>query len=135
MRRTALPLLLLVAVSCAGCAGGREASARAAAEAFSTALAGSDTATACSLLAPATRQQVESDAKAPCDQAVAQELQQGDLQPGGAARSATAYDGEAQVREAADTVFLSRFGSAWRVVAAGCEAQPGQPYECEVQGQ
>ena len=135
MRRTALPLALLTAGLCAGCGSAREASARSAAEAFSTALAGTDTAAACRLLAPTTRQQLESNAKTPCDQAVAQALQQGDLQPGGAARATAAYGGQAQVREAADTVFLSRFGNAWRVVAAGCQAQPGQPYECEVQGQ
>jgi hypothetical protein len=39
-----------------------------------------------------------------------------------------------QVRFAQDTIFLARFQSGWKVMAAGCSPVPGHPYDCRLQG-
>lgn len=40
----------------------------------------------------------------------------------------------AQVRYPEDTVFLARFRSGWRVMAAACSPQAHDPYDCRIKG-
>jgi hypothetical protein len=83
----------------------------------------------CDLLAPATREALESDESAPCPDVI------GDLQFGaGAVRSVKIWGGNAQVRLADDTLFLTETSTGWRVAAAACEPRGEAPYDCEVEG-
>ena len=50
-----------------------------------------------------------------------------------------ALDVDGYVRSArvvldADVSFLSVFGGSWKVTAAGCERQPGNAYDCTIEG-
>jgi hypothetical protein len=45
-----------------------------------------------------------------------------------------AYGSNAQVQMDQDTVFLTRSGDTWKVIAAGCTPQGERPYDCEVEG-
>ena len=86
-----------------------------------------DAARRCALLLPKARAQLEEQAQAPCDEALA------DLPlEGGAVERVEVWGGDAQVRLGGDTVFLSRTSSGWRVAAAVCTPQPEGPYDCEV---
>jgi len=83
----------------------------------------------CDLLAPATREALESEASAPCLDVI------GELPlDGGAVRSVEVWGGNAQVRLGGDTVFLTETSTGWRVVAAACEPRGEAPYECQVEG-
>jgi hypothetical protein len=83
----------------------------------------------CDLLAPATRATVESDASAPCADAIA------DVQlPGGQVSKVEVWGGDAQVRLGGDTVFLTQTDAGWKVTAAGCQSRGEAPYDCEVDG-
>jgi hypothetical protein len=83
----------------------------------------------CDLLAPATLAAFEKDQTAPCTDAVAQLSVDG-----GEVRSVEVWGGDAQVRMAGDTVFLTETSAGWRVTAAGCTSQGDAPYDCEVEG-
>ena len=83
----------------------------------------------CDLLAPATRATLESDASAPCADAIA------DVQlPGGQVSKVEVWGGDAQVRLGGDTVFLTQTDAGWKVTAAGCQSHGEAPYDCEVDG-
>lgn len=84
---------------------------------------------ACALLAPATREALERDARAACGTALLDE----DLPVGGEPEPQV-FGTAAQVRTAADTIFLGLFDDGWRVTAAGCAAAGDKPYECAVEG-
>ncbi|UIX32384.1 hypothetical protein [Streptomyces sp. GQFP] len=85
----------------------------------------------CAVLAPATVEELEQSAGGPCATAVGEES----LRPGGAVRRTDVYGDQARAVLASDTLFLSRFASGWKVVAAGCEPRPqGQPYRCRIKG-
>jgi hypothetical protein len=83
----------------------------------------------CALLAPATLAALESDASAPCAQAITA-VPLG----GGTVRTVEVWGDGAQVRLTTDTVFLAETPAGWRVTAAGCEPRGEQPYDCEVEG-
>jgi hypothetical protein len=83
----------------------------------------------CDLLAPATRQALESDVSAPCSDA----LPQVPL-AGGTVTSVQVWGGGAQVRLSGDTVFLTETDTGWRVTAAACEPRGDAPYDCQVEG-
>jgi hypothetical protein len=83
----------------------------------------------CDLLAPATLTTFESDASAPCADAIADVPLQG-----GKVGSAQIWGGDAQVRLGGDTVFLAETDTGWKVTAAGCESRGEAPYECELEG-
>jgi hypothetical protein len=119
---------LLVLTGCGG--SGRAESARASAEAFEQALSRGDGAAACDLLAPDTAQEVAESAGSSCASGILDE----DLPDAAAVRASAVWGRSAQVRLAGDTLFLSRFDDGWKVLAAGCEPQPGQPHDCAVQG-
>ncbi len=81
----------------------------------------------CDLLVPATRAAFEQSEGAPCVEAIA------DLPlEGGSVESVEIWGGDAQVKLAGDTVFLTETSSGWRVTSAACRPQGEAPYECEV---
>jgi hypothetical protein len=116
-------------VLAAGC-GSQQPASTSVATRFAEALDESDTATACGYLAPETRSDLESSAGKPCPAALSDE----DLPSAGPVEDSDAFGTMAEVRFAEDTMFLARFGSGWKVMAAGCSPQPGQPYDCVLQG-
>ncbi|WP_235735508.1 hypothetical protein [Nocardioides alcanivorans] len=122
--------LLAGALLVGGCGTGHEDDVRHRAGAFETAVAASDWERACDQLAPGTRDELAQDAGGSCAKALADEQ----LDPPGRPGSVQVFGGTAQVRYAADTLFLSRFADGWRVVAAGCTAQRPRPYDCRVEG-
>ena len=130
-------VLSAVAVSCllcvTACAQPTDSDvdiAQATATAFYAALARGDGAAACQALAPQTRAEVEKSAKSSCDTAISA----AGLPAAGTIRSADTFGQGARVVLANDVVFLSRFGSDWKITAAGCKPQPGKPYDCDLEG-
>ena len=118
---------LVAAGLLAGCASLEEADAGQVALEFED--AGAEPARRCALLAPTTRETLESDESAPCTDAITQLPL-----PGGVVRSVEVWGGQAQVRLSGDTVFLTETDAGWRVTAAGCEPRGEAPYDCEVEG-
>ena len=85
--------------------------------------------TRCDLLAPATRATLEADEGSSCPD-VLPELPLGT----GAVGSVQVWGEEAQARLADDTLFLTRTGEGWRVLAGACRPQgPDQPYRCDLE--
>ncbi|MGY1638769.1 hypothetical protein ACI78V_19145 [Geodermatophilus sp. SYSU D00742] len=116
-----------VAVALSGCASLETRDVGAVAAGFEDPTG--DPAQRCSLLAPAALAALESEASAPCEDALA------DVPlPGGAVESVEVWGGNAQVRLSGDTVFLAETGTGWKVVAAGCRPRAEAPYDCEVEG-
>jgi hypothetical protein len=98
---------------------------------FARAVAEDDGATACALLAPKTREEVEQSTSHPCAEGILEE----DVPESTAARGTDAYGRQARVVLDKDVVFLARFSLGWRVVAAACEDQgQDRPYDCDVSG-
>ncbi|MBB5076152.1 hypothetical protein [Nonomuraea endophytica] len=122
-------LLLLVALVITACSSQRDGEVAQAADGFYAALASGDGARACALLSPRAEEGLEKGGDT-CPEVVL-DL---DLRGGAPLGGPRVYGDEAQVRLAADTVFLHRFADGWRVRAAGCEPRPGLPYRCEIEG-
>jgi hypothetical protein len=124
--------LLSVAVVLSGCApvGDRAESAASTAERFLQDVKDGNGSGACTVLAPATRDELEKSEQKPCDEAILEE----DLPEPGNAGETSVYGQWAQVRLTGDTVFLATFPGGWRVVAAGCTPQDDRPYDCLLQG-
>jgi hypothetical protein len=104
---------------------------------FYRAIADDDGDLACRLLAPHTREALESDTGEACAAAILD----GDVGSDLADRSSGADDAkstvagrEAQVVVPTDTVFLAVSDTAWVITAAGCEPRLGRPYDCALQG-
>ena len=130
VRVSFIVLSVMLAASCSGRADERPRAERAAAD-FYNAIAQQDGTTACVLLAPETKQEVEKAAKQPCEQAITDEDLPADL----GIVSATEINGnEAIVTAVGDTVFVSDFYGQWKIVAAGCSPQGDLPYDCELKG-
>ncbi|MFD3442273.1 hypothetical protein ACFWU3_32755 [Streptomyces sp. NPDC058685] len=108
----------------------REAQVRIAVERFDAAVAAQDGASLCAALAPGTRSELEDSEHRPCAEAAAGLR----LPAAGAVSGVDVYGQEARVVAAGDTVFLSRFTGGWKVVAAGCRPEAGQPYQCAIKG-
>ncbi len=83
----------------------------------------------CDLLAPATLAAFENDESAECTEVI----EQAPLE-GGEVQSVEIWGGNAQVRLAGDTLFLTETRAGWRVTAAACESRGEAPYDCEVDG-
>lgn len=120
----------MVAVSLTGCGGDQDGAVRDAARDFYAALADGDGATACTLLAPATRSSLEQSSSQECPEAVLAEH----LPHVGGIDEVSSFGTMAQLKLDGDTVFLARFRSGWRVMAAGCAPQPVGPYDCRIEG-
>ena len=124
-------IALLAVTGCAvGCAAPGSSAAQQAAVAFTRAVTAKDGARACAVLAPGTRSELEQSEGKKCSEAV---LSLG-LHPAGAPGRTRVFGTAAQVKFTSDTMFLGRFRSGWRVVAAGCKPVPGHPYDCLLQG-
>jgi hypothetical protein len=133
-RAGVVAVALLVAGAVAGCGPSGDAATRVAME-FYAAVGAGDGERACAALALAAAEAVAEDEDTTCADA----LTSGDVGAGLSARAAGAVPGEArvagrqaQVHVGTDTVFLARSGSGWAVTAAGCDARPGRPYDCQV---
>lgn len=111
------------------CAGTQDAAAASAAERLLLAVADQDGDTACSLLAPAARTELEQSSGGPCAESILEEGLGKDSAP----LRVDVYDTMAQVHFASDTVFLSRFDGQWLIIAAACTRRSGRPYDCSVQ--
>ena len=121
---------LLVLAGC-GTSDGRAAAASGVATRMLRAVADSDGATACALLAPRTAAEVADSQEESCAQAIVKQH----LPAPGAIRSTQVFGQWAQVRLDDDIVFVAAFGGGWRVVAAGCTPRAqDEPYHCSVQG-
>jgi uncharacterized lipoprotein len=130
--------VLCVLMLLSGCSsvGPQPSPASSAAQRFHEALSANRPEAACDLLAPGTLKELEQSADAPCPQALADagvpqtaKVTTTDIY----GTNARVVLGSATSREA-DTVFLARFGTLWKVTAAGCKPQPGLPYDCDVKG-
>jgi hypothetical protein len=106
----------------AGCA----ATERPDVERVATAFAEGDPTARCSLLAPATVAALEREG--PCAAAARAAPQ------GGQVLDTAVWGDEAQVRLSGDTLFLTRTGAGWKVVAAGCTPNGDLPYVCLLEG-
>jgi hypothetical protein len=113
----------------AGCADGERPAVERVASDFGAALARGDAGAACLLLAQATRRALEHRDPRPCAVALAQTSL-----PGGRVVDAAVWGGEAKVRTAGDTLFLTRTSRGWLIAAAGCSPQGEAPYLCRLEG-
>lgn len=120
----AIPVALLLA----GCAGSQDAAVGSAAQDLLDAVRDGDGAAACAALAGPTREELEQTSGKACPTAVLEE----DISGGAGDVRVQVFDSMAQARAGAETVFLSRFGGRWLVVAAACTAVPGEPYDCSI---
>jgi hypothetical protein len=123
-------LVVLLAGAGGGCGtADSERDARRTVEAFFAALDDGDGPRACEQLSEPTASSLEDSAGRPCDEAV---LELG--LPGAGAGRASVWVTSAQVSlETGGVVFLDQTSTGWRISAAGCEAVPGMPYECELE--
>lgn len=124
-----LPVLGLAGVLLSACGGSQDDAVQRAAERFHQAFAAHDGTATCALLAPRTRSSVAQSAGKPCAEAILEEQ----LAGSGDVDRVSVFGSEAQVRYADDSVFLSRYGEAWLVVATGCVPAGGDRYDCEVE--
>lgn len=124
-------LLLIAGVAVTGCSGASDPDVDRVATSFYAAIADSDGATACRLLAPSTRDELESSTGKPCDEALLSEVD-----PVSGDASVAASGAGAQVHIGSDTAFLSKFAGGWLVTAAACTPPPApdRPYDCQVKG-
>lgn len=115
-----------------GCAGSQDGSVVDAVTAFYAAYDEDDGQGGCVLLAPRTRTELESAAKAPCATALLDE----DLPGLGPTPDVRVFGAMAQVHTTEESVFLTRLGGSWRIWAAGCTPPTGGSviYDCAVSG-
>ncbi len=83
----------------------------------------------CALLVPSTAAALAGEAAGGCAEAVA-----GVPAGTGPVESVAVWGGEAQVRLAGDTLFLTETPDGWQITAASCRAAGEGPYRCEVEG-
>jgi hypothetical protein len=112
----------------AGCASSEDSSARAAAQSFESAIEEGDGSAACALLAEKAASSLESASGTACPVAIRKLAL-----PAGAVGDVEIWGRSAKVTLDGDTLFLNRAGSGWLVTGAGCQPQPGEPYDCKVE--
>lgn len=127
--RLSAALVPLLALGACG-VGAQDDAALDAAARFHRAYAAGDGAAACATLAPRTRSDLEQSAGKPCLDAVLEE----DVPDAGEPLRVHVFGTQAEVKYPGETTFLARFRSGWRVMAAGCRAQPDRPYDCVISG-
>ena len=99
-------------------------------ETFEAALKRGDAATACTLLAPPTRNELEQSQSEKCAKALPDQ----DIPATTTIPEVEVYGDEAIARVEGDVLFVTNVGGTWMVSAAGCKPQPNEPYDCEVKG-
>jgi hypothetical protein len=120
--------LAAVAGLVAGCAtAGDEADVKAAAADFLQAVRDADGERACADLVPQAQSGLETG-----DSRCAEEILKLGLKTG-SLRKTEIWGDRARVQADGDTIFLTRWATAWKVTAAGCTPRSGRPYECEVE--
>jgi len=117
-----------------GCSSHRADDVRHVASEFYDAVASQRGADACALLAPPSRSQVEQSEQKPCPAAIEAAGVPAADGPG----SVRVYGTMAQIKWRTEVTFLTRYGDAWRVMAAGCSLPPpaqrtAQHYDCKVE--
>ena len=124
-------MLGALALAAGGCGNdARERDARTAVEAFYAAYAAKDGPGACAQLSQDAASALETSEKEPCERAVLSvELKRAAI----AQTSVWITSAEVKLTNGG-AVFLDEIGGRWRIGAAGCSPQPGQPYECELEG-
>ncbi|MET9881146.1 hypothetical protein ABZZ36_42215 [Actinacidiphila glaucinigra] len=123
-------VVLAAAVTSCGTLAEREDAASTTVTRFEQALTAQQATELCAALAPATRDELEQSAKQPCVRAITKS----DIPVAGAVHTVDVYGGQARVALEHDTVFLAHFPTGWKISAAGCTSQLGQPYRCEIRG-
>jgi hypothetical protein len=127
--KTSWGLPIACAIALAGCAAqSAQDEAAATATRFLDAVAGSDAATACALLAPRTREDLVTSEDEPCGRSLPVDRLEGTVQ------SAETWSDQAIVRTDRGVLFLTEFDTGWLVSAAGCTPHEEQPYRCVVGG-
>jgi hypothetical protein len=121
--------LLLSAVSLSGC-GESGSEAQDVAVRFYEAVDAGHGATACGLIAPASRREIEQSTRTPCTDALLTE----DIPTPGRVVETERFGNQAQVRFDHDTAFVAEFDDGWKLVAAGCTRWEPQPYDCTISG-
>jgi hypothetical protein len=129
MRAVLAALVLACTPVLAGCAAADRPDVDSVVTHFYDAYDRRDGATACSLLAPAARQEVEQASGVSCSRGLLQEH----LPRAGSVSRTTVSGDQAQVRLGGDTAFVAKFPGGWKVVAVGCSPKPGRPYDCQVE--
>lgn len=126
--RRALIALALAFPVLAGCASPDRDAVSAAAQALYDAVDHQDGTAGCAALTPKAAQSLESGGSRCSEEIVKLDLR------GGPIGGVEVWGDRAMLRAGTDTVFLAKLGgTGWRVAAAGCQEQPGQPYECELE--
>ena len=124
---------VLAAVVIAGlltsCGEAQESAVESVAADFVAAVQQQDGQTACSLLSPAARSELEQSSGKQCAQAVLEE----DIQAG-PVEQVSVFETMAQVMLGDQALFLSDFDTRWLVTAAACSPVPHRPYDCSIQG-
>ena len=129
--RTVAAALLLAGLSACSAGGrGTPAGPVHAVETFEAALKRGDATTACDLLAPPTRKELEQSESQKCAKALPDQ----DIPATAESPDVEVFGDEAIARVPGDVVFLTNVGGTWMVSAAGCKPQADQPYDCEVKG-
>ncbi len=124
-------VLTCAATSLTSCAGTQDDDVADVATVFASALEAGDGTLACSVLAHSTRSELEQSTGDPCEEAILHET----VRKLGSEIEVDAYGTMAQVRYQEDTLFLTRFESSWRVMAAACTPRPSSHgYDCKVKG-
>jgi hypothetical protein len=109
-----------------GCASTQQPEVQRVATAFEN--SGADAESRCDLLTPKARAALEQNQSQSCADAIDELPLQG-----GKVRAVQVWGGDAQVKLAGDTVFLTETHAGWKVTAAACTPNADAPYDCEVQ--
>jgi hypothetical protein len=128
-RLPALVGLAAMVLLLSGCTGAGASRVRETVARFYAAVQAHDGASACALLAPATRSQVAQSSGKSCSSGLFTQK----LPRPGSVLKTSVYGDQAQVRMSGDTAFVAEFRGGWKVVAIGCTARPSQPYNCLVE--
>lgn len=130
-RGTTLALALAVAALCSGC--GNEDDERDAAAAVTQlveAIDRGDGARACEVLTDEASSALAEATGQTCET----EVVKLEVSPSEVVATHVAITSAQVDLTGGDTFFLDETPEGWRVSAAGCEARPGGPYDCQVEG-
>jgi hypothetical protein len=130
MRANVLAAAGVALALCGGCGvtPGTDAVTRTA-EAWLAAARARDAAALCRLVTPAAARSAETG-----DETCAQALSDLTFPAAGPVGAVQVWSDRAQVKVGGDTLFLTEVDGGWRVSAAGCTAEAGGPYDCDLEG-